>query len=154
MNLNKLLLGIGIVGTTLLGFGAFNLGSYNGMKEKLVKDSDSVEAYEISERVMNTYKKSGFFERLDFGSYLAAKEFYEEGVKKAGKETEKIQKQLDSLVSKECGCLKKIGLENKELNLLGCYDIDKDSLPECFYITSDNKELVYYKKMRMDLEYL
>ena len=139
-------LGAGLITAGSLFFLTFNLGSYNGMKGRLEEEPDSVKAYEILAKFMDNYKKPGFFERLDFGSYLAAKEFYEEGVKKAEKEMENLEKQLDKLVSKECGCLKKIGLENKELNLLGCYDIDKDSIPECFYITSDNKELVYYKQ--------
>src|SRR3989344_2484951 len=142
----KNLISAGLIGLGSLGFLTFNLGSYNEMKEKLEEESDSIRAYEISAKIMDNYEKSGFFEKLDFGHYLSAKEFNKKSENKAKKEMENLEKQLDKLVSKECGCLKKIGLENKELNLLGCYDIDKDSIPECFYITSDNKELVYYKK--------
>jgi len=137
---------ISAIGLGSLGFLAFNFGGYFGMKERLKEEPDSVKAYEISAKIVDNYKKSGFLERLDFGDYLVAKKVYEEGVKKFGKEIEDFQKRMDKLISKECGCIKKIGLENKELNLFGCYDIDKDSIPEYFYITFDNKELVYYKK--------
>ena len=123
---------IGIIG---LGLGIVNLWAYNKMKGRLEEEPDNVKAYESSAKIIDNYKKYNFIEKLDFGGYLAAKKF-----------NENLEKSLDKLISKECGCLKKIGLENKELNLLGCYDIDKDSIPECFYITSDNKELVYYKK--------